>query len=92
MSFDELAETGGGATSASDEGRDEPAFRAWNGRRLDLIEKKFDGAGLSEAEASELAVLQKRIEDWLDERRPSPFQRRMLEELERRADELESGK
>ena len=73
MSFDEAGPVADGSASAV-------AFRARNGRRLELIHRKYRGAGLATAEEAELAILQKWIEDWMDKNRPLPWA--MLEALE----------
>ena len=61
-------------------------FTIINGRRHDLIEKKF-GAGLTERETGELAELQAAVSAAVDVRCPYDWGR--LDEMEKRLQELD---
>jgi hypothetical protein len=48
-------------------------FEAKNKRRHELIDKEFDGGGLTEEEKEELARLEKETDQYLDAVFPLPF-------------------
>ncbi len=57
-------------------------WKVKNARRCDLIRKKIFSGPLTEAETSELEILQKQADEYVTEHAPMDFS--VLEELERR--------
>jgi hypothetical protein len=63
-------------------------FNAKNGRRIDLIEKKHQGGGLTENETVELNELNEYVGNYVETRFPKDFL--MLEEAEKRIARLKT--